>query len=72
MNMAQWPRLVPLSSAKSQIGRAFLPDVEAEGARADGPIDPGDLQKSNLFFRQPFALIFPMPAQAGYGDKWTS
>jgi hypothetical protein len=54
------------------IGRAFLPDVEAEGARADGPTDPGDLQKSNLFFRQPFSLIFRVPAQAGYGDKWPS
>jgi hypothetical protein len=25
-----------------------------------------------LFFPQPFALIFLLPAQAGYGDKWPS
>jgi hypothetical protein len=27
---------------------------------------------SALFFPQPFALIFLLPAQAGYGDKWPS
>jgi len=25
-----------------------------------------------VFFRQPSGLIFSLPAQAGYGDKWPS
>jgi hypothetical protein len=28
--------------------------------------------RPSLFFRQPSTLIFTVPAQAGYGDKWPS